>query len=108
MTEKNITPEQQNGLKHVSLLTETQELYLIELLDKYQDTIKSAGLHYEPHQLCHYLRELANAFHTYYNAHQFIVNDHNLRDARIILITATQQILKNGLTLLSISVPESM
>jgi arginyl-tRNA synthetase len=62
----------------------------------------------EPHQMAHYLRELANEFHTYYNAHQFLVEDAALRDARIKLILAVRQVLRNGLGLIGVSAPESM
>lgn len=108
LDDKNIKVDRQNGLSQTALLQEPQEKALIELLDKYQDVVTSAGSHYEPHQLCHYLRDLANALHTYYNAHQFIVDEVNLRDARMVLILATQQILQNGLRLLGISAPEAM
>jgi len=56
----------------------------------------------------HYLRELANAFHTYYNAEQFIVEDAQLRNARLALVIAVQQVLKNGLSLLGVTAPTSM
>ena len=61
-----------------------------------------------PHALVHYLRELANAFHTYYNAEQFIVEDAPLRNARLALVLAVQQVIRNGLALLGVSAPESM
>ena len=56
----------------------------------------------------HYLRDLANDFHTNYSAHQFIVEDAELRDARIDLALATQQVIRNGLKLLGVSSPDSM
>ena len=56
----------------------------------------------------HYLRDLANDFHTYYNAHAFIVDDARLRDARLTLITATKVVIANGLGILGVSAPESM
>ena len=56
----------------------------------------------------HFLRELAQAFHTWYNAEQFIVEDDRLRNARIALALATQQVVRNGLTLLGVSAPETM
>ena len=56
----------------------------------------------------HYLRELAQEFHTYYNAHRFIVDDEALRDARLLLINATRQVIRNGLALLGVSAPETM
>jgi len=55
-----------------------------------------------------WLRELANALHTYYNSHQFLVDDKDLRDARLALVVATRQVLRNGLDLLGLSAPESM
>ena len=58
--------------------------------------------------LVHYLRELANAFHTYYNAEQFIVEDAALRNARLMLILAVQQVVRNGLYMLGVSAPVSM
>ena len=61
-----------------------------------------------PHPLAHYLRELANDFHTYYNAHQFLVDDAELRDARLTLILALRQVVRNGLGLLGVSAPEAM
>ena len=66
------------------------------------------ALKYEPHQLIIYLRELANEFHTYYNAHQFLVEDAPLRNARLNLIDAVKQVIANGLDLLNINAPESM
>ena len=77
-------------------------------MSHYPDMIVSAALNYEPHQLTHYLRELAADFHAYYNSHQFLVEDAALRDARLALIKAAQQILLNGFKLLGISAPESM
>jgi len=56
----------------------------------------------------HYLRDLANAFHTWYNAATFIVEDPSLRNARIALALAVQQVVRNGLGLLGVSAPESM
>ena len=61
-----------------------------------------------PHALVHYLRDLANDFHTYYSAHQFIVEDAALRDARVSLAYATQIIIRNGLRLLGVSAPDTM
>ena len=56
----------------------------------------------------HYLRELANDFHSYYNAHAFIVDDAALRDARLTLISATRVVIANGLGILGVSAPEKM
>ena len=56
-----------------------------------------------PHTLVHYLRDLANDFHTYYSAHQFLVDDAALRDARVSLAFAAQVVIRNGLRLLGVS-----
>jgi len=65
-------------------------------LARYPEVVESAALAHEPHVLAYYLRELANDFHTYYNAHTFIVDDAALRDARLNLIDATRQVLANA------------
>lgn len=96
------------GMENLDKLSEEHETILITTLSKYAETLERAALQYEPHLLIQYLRELANNFHTYYNAHQFLVEDVNLRNARINLICATKQILANGLSLLNINTPESM
>ncbi len=96
------------GMDNLNLLDEENEMAIITTLSKYQETLERAALLYEPHLLIHFLRELANNFHTYYNAHQFLTEDATLRNARLNLICATKQILANGLTLLNINTPESM
>lgn len=92
----------------VTLLTEPHELALIEQLCRYPEMIESAAINREPHQLTHHLRELANRFHAYYNAHQFLVEAGRLRNARLNLILATRQVIRNGLRLLGVSAPEAM
>ncbi len=70
--------------------------------------VESAALAFAPHQVAYYLRELANEFHTYYNAHPFIAAQADLRAARLGLIDATRQVLANGLALLGVSAPRRM
>nr|WP_087146979.1 arginine--tRNA ligase [Crenothrix polyspora] len=96
------------GMNSLNLLTEEHEIALISILARYPEMLERAALQYEPHQLIQYLRELATAFHTYYNAHQFLVDEAQIRDARLNLIGATKQVLSNGLGLLNITTPESM
>ena len=91
-----------------ALLGEEHERALMVTLSRYPETVETAALAHEPHQIAYYLRELATAFHTYYNAHQFIVTDDELRKARLSLIIAVRQVLKNGLGILGVSAPESM
>jgi arginyl-tRNA synthetase len=99
---------QKEGLEHLHLLQEKQESQLIYRLLRYAETLQIAANNFSPHVLTHYLQELANDLHVYYNAQQFLVPDKKLRNARLCLIMATKQILNNGLTLLGISSPEEM
>ncbi len=96
------------GLASLSLLTSPHESAVLTLLARYPEIIQLAGENRAPHTLVHFLRELAQAFHTWYNAEQFIVEDAALRNARIALANAAQQVARNGLTLLGVSAPESM
>ncbi len=96
------------GLASLATLSASHETALLTMLGKYPEMIQLAGANRAPHTLVHYLRELAQAFHTWYNAEQFIVEDAALRNARMSLALATQQVVRNGLTLLGVSAPESM
>ncbi len=108
LRERGLTHDRENGAAHVELLVEAHEQALLATLSRYSEVVESAALTYEPHQLCHYLRELANDFHTYYNAHTFLVDSADLRDARLNLIDATRQVIANGLGLLAVTAPQSM
>jgi arginyl-tRNA synthetase len=100
--------ERAAGLKHAGLLTSTHEQAVLRAVTRYPEVLEQAALMRTPHTLVHYLRELANEFHTYYNAEGFIVEDAALRNARLALVLGVQQVLRNGLTLLGVSAPESM
>jgi len=93
---------------HLALLSDAYELALMRNLASYPEVIELAAAQRAPHLLVHYLRELANAFHTYYNAQQFLVADAQLRNARLALILGVQQVVRNGLALLGVAAPESM
>ncbi len=108
LADKGLEWDQAQGSENLDLLLVDHEKSLIEKLTHYPELLQAAALNYEPHLLAHYLRELANEFHTYYNAHQFLVDDAALRNARLNLIKATQHILVNGLELLGVSAPEAM
>jgi arginyl-tRNA synthetase len=95
-------------LASVSRLTEPHETALIRRVTQFPEVIENAARDLEPHQLAHYLRELAGDFHSYYNAHRFAVEDAALRNARITLALAAQQVIRNGLALLGVSAPEAM
>ncbi|WP_458070562.1 arginine--tRNA ligase [Rhodanobacter sp. BL-MT-08] len=106
--EKGFTVDLQEGLAHLDRLDTEHEQILLTELSKYPELVEAAAANLEPHILAAWLRELANAFHTYYNSHQFLVDDAALRHARLALVVATRQVLKNGLGLLGLSAPESM
>ena len=89
-------------------LVEPQEKLLLTLMQKYPETLNAAARQYAPHLLSFYLRELADALHSCYNAHKFLVDDAELQTARLGLVAATRQVLANGLGLLGVSAPESM
>jgi len=108
LDEKNWERNLPLGMENLALLTEEHETNLLGTLARYPEVLERAALQYEPHQLIQYLRELANEFHTYYNAHQFLVEDAKIRNARLNLICAVKQILANGLSLLNINTPEAM
>jgi len=108
LAERGMTWDRANGLRHLSRLDSESEQALMVELSRYPEVVETAGANLEPHLVATYLRELAAAFHMYYNTHQFLVDDAGVRDARLALAQATRQVLANGLDLLGISAPESM
>jgi len=104
--EKGIVPDLENA--QLARLDNAHEQALIKQLSLFSERVEVAALRREPHQVVNYLRELANLFHSWYNAHQFIVDDSELRDARITLALATGQVLRNGLGLMGVSAPDKM
>jgi arginyl-tRNA synthetase len=108
LREKGLTHDVAMGTQHVGLLTEPHEKALIRRLTSYGELLATAARTLEPHQIAHYLRELAGDFHTYYNAQKFIVDDPHVRNARLNLVAATRQVIANGLNLLGVNAPETM
>ena len=108
LQEKGHVHDRELGERNVARLSEPHEKALIRRVTYYPELLESAARALEPHQLAHYLRDLAGDFHTYYNAHTFIVDDVGLRNARLNLVAATRQVLENGLKLLGVSAPERM
>ena len=91
-----------------SRLTAPHEYALMGKLAAYPDMLKRALKELGPHQVAFYLRDLAGALHGYYNAERFLVDDESLKTARLALLGATRQVLKNGLALLGVSAPNKM
>jgi arginyl-tRNA synthetase len=108
LQERGLAHDPAHGLTCLSKLIEPQELQLIKRVSAFAEVVRQSAAQRAPHALVHYLRDLANDFHTNYSAHQFIVDDAGLRDARLVLALATQTVIRNGLDLLGVSAPETM
>ena len=108
LAERGLTHDMGYGIASLPKLKEPQELQLIKRISAYPEVVKQCAAQRAPHSLVHYLRDLANDFHTYYSAHQFIVEDAAVRDARLDLALATQIVVRNGLNLLGVSAPDTM
>lgn len=108
LEQKDLYHNEAIGEAALDLLTEDHELALTRTLSRFPETIESAARSRTPHLLAHYLHSVATDLHAYYNAHQFLVKEENLRNARLNLILATKVILKKGLALLGVFAPEEM
>jgi arginyl-tRNA synthetase len=108
LEERGYTWDSTEAAANVHLLTEPHEASLILALTRFAETIEAAALQRAPQHVVHYLKEVAHEFHAYYNAHKFIVDDSALRNARLMLVLATRQVMLNGLTLLGVAAPEHM
>jgi arginyl-tRNA synthetase len=92
----------------LSPLQSPQALGLMLLLAKYPDMLTAAALDFSPHDVTFYLRELAAAYHSYYDAERILVDDEQVKTARLALVAATRQVLHNGLAVLGVSAPPKM
>jgi arginyl-tRNA synthetase len=108
LAERGLVWDQKVGESQLDRLSEDHEQVLLSMLARYPEVVSSAAMSYTPHLLANYLIDLARDFHTYYNAHHFIVDDETLSQARLTLIVAIRQVIANGLTILDVSVPETM
>jgi arginyl-tRNA synthetase len=108
LEEKSLAYDEADGLASLGTLDETHERSLMSMLTRYPEIIELAANNRAPQHMVHYLRDLANEFHTYYNAHTFIVDDATSRNARLTLISATRNVIACGLKMLGVSAPESM
>ena len=85
-----------------------REAALAGLVAEFPDTVTQAAREAAPHDIAFYLRQLAAQFHSYYNAERILVDDEELRRARLALCAAVRQTLANGLSLIGVSAPEKM
>ena len=108
LRERGLAFDAGNGLVQPLDLENNATRNLLTELARYPDVVAAAGEHLEPHLITIYLHDLAQAFQSYYNDHQFLVDDTDLRDARLALAQATRQVLANGLELIGVTAPEAM
>ena len=92
----------------LSLLNSKASDHLLRRLAEYPELLTDAAADLAPHALAFYLRDLAGDFHTFYNADRVLVDDQNLKLARLALLSATRQVLQNGLKVLGVSAPAKM
>ncbi|TKB28002.1 arginine--tRNA ligase [Desulfopila sp. IMCC35006] len=106
-TEKGFA-EPQYDADEARLLTEPEELKLLQTMSTFPSTIEGSALELAPHKIIFYLMELAGQLHSYYNKHKVITDDLPLSRARLCMIKALQVVLKNGLDIVGLSAPQRM
>jgi arginyl-tRNA synthetase len=89
-------------------LTSEQELGLLGRLMEYPEVVESAAQEFAPHAIAFFLREVAAEFHSYYNSTRILVDEEDVKRARLALACAVRQVLRNGLALLGVSAPDKM
>lgn len=106
--EASACPNLEADIDNLNLLTSEQEEQLLNSLARYPEVVAQAAKQLEPQQLANYLRDLAAAVHSWYNADQCLVEDVKLRSARLLLALAAKQVVANGLGLMGLSSPNKM
>ncbi len=106
--ERGLAFERDAGAAAIGTLGEPAELALMREISRWPEVAALGAAQRAPHVVVHYLRELAQAFHACYASLQFIVDDAKTRNARLALVAAAQQVLRNALAILGVSAPESM
>jgi arginyl-tRNA synthetase len=92
----------------LSLLESAPALNLMLLLAKYPEMLVDAVRDLAPHDVTFYLRELAAAYHSYYDAERILVDDQQVKQARLAMVAATARVLHNGLQVLGVDAPQKM
>jgi len=92
----------------LSPLNTAHEAALMQRLSEYPEIVENAATELAPHVIANYLKELASDLHSYYNEYKFLIDDEAVKLARLSLISATRQVLKNGLDLLGVAAKERM
>jgi arginyl-tRNA synthetase len=105
---KSLSYDEEQAITHLKLLAAPQEKTLLVRLSQFPEMVELAARQKAPQHIVHYLKEVAQEFHAWYNACLFLEEDPALRNARLFLAAQTAQVLRNGLGLLGVSAPESM
>jgi arginyl-tRNA synthetase len=106
--ERGLAFDAENGAAQAPDLDDRVTHELLTALSRWPEVVATAGAELEPHLIAAYLLELAQAFQSYYNEHQFLIDDADTRDARLLLAASVRQVLANGLRLIGVHAPESM
>ena len=106
--EADLSLEVNEGLAHLSCLSEVETLALAVTLGRFPEVVATAAERLEPHDVANYLRDLAADFHSFYNAHKVLEGSPATMKARLALVAATQQVIASGLGLLGVSAPDEM
>ena len=108
LAEKGLSWSAEEGVAGLPLLDSAHERALLATLGRFPEAVELAAANRAPQNIVHYLRELAQDFHTWYNAETFLVDEAGRRAGRLALAEATRQVIANGLALVGVSAPESM
>ena len=100
--------DEQRGLDHLTSLVTQEELDLATAIGRFPEVVSKAADSLEAHLICYYLLNFAADFHRWYNGTRLLVDDMDVRDARLALAKAVQTVIRNGLDLLGVSSPRSM
>lgn len=108
LADNELSWDEATGVAALGRLELESEKRLVINLGRYPEVVKRAANSREPHQIANYLYDLASEFHTYYNSEKTLVEDAELRNARLTLAVAVRHVLANGMDLLGVSAPEQM
>lgn len=100
--------DEQRGLDHLTSLATQEELDLATAIGRFPEVVCKAADSLEAHLICYYLQDIAADFHRWYNGTRLLVDDADVRDARLALAKAVQTVIRNGLDMLGVNAPRSM
>lgn len=92
----------------LSLLNEPEETNLMKQLSRFPSVVEGAAERREVHRIPAFILDMVGLFHSYYNKHRVVSEDESLTLARLALVEAVRQVVKNALGLLGIEAPERM